>query len=581
MQRGMKQSGLDTSKIIQERKDYDFIESEDKQYRNLISAIRLELKTNPSKVVVNTGLSKNQVKKVKKNGKTDMNSAFSEVETFFKGINSNITNEQKTESTEKKVEVVEQKVEVVEQKTEVVEQKTEVVEQKTESTELDTMKQTLKKVHFAKKEWESADVNAFPVFCDDDEDFIENDGEDQTNSNLFLNSNNPNLLEEVDNSTANNLNLLKGDNIKKATNDLANIFESFANTNITPKKEISTREYDIPQPVEFNGFLWTDGSKLPPCLKTTCNVLYQLFYKDAKKELQINNVLLYPPSSDRNVVTVVQRASHGTASRIIASFGSSENLDFDLDVGNHQAAAKYFLAKNTAIMMAFGICSSVSFSFDNSSSFIFKMRPTDHGTRQNKYPERRWILVIDYMTSTDIIKSKIQQTIRSATNGNTERARELEEKMMSIVKDTDYVKQKAENKMQQKTDASLETSNNNNVSSEVNNNNNNNNNNIDLDSSITDLNTKNSNSNQDKNKTDESEKKLSRQERRSKEINEKKKLAKLSRTNNSNPLNSGINGISNMLSGNQKAAAKSSIKEPVVKVENNDWSIENELKAKK
>ena len=356
-----------------------------------------------------------------------------------------------------------------------------------------------------------------------------NNTESISNSNNTINNSNVIINNTNDDVTINDTDSDQSDDDNIAS---SNISEPV----IPSKREIqkSPHGYDWPLPIACEGFLWTYSMKLPPVIEMLIRMLRGIFSIIKDSDVSGKNIMVYPPANERSdKMTIVPRATHGCAARIIASLGSIEQIKFEVSQGRHQANCEYFLSKNQAIFLGFGICSSVAFSYDDKESFLFKINANSRGIKKSKSPTQRWVIVIDFISDSNALDKEFKKVTTDASKGDAKFQKSIEEKLGSFISDTDLVSKSASAKAaaaklnakpKEPVHVDNDTnSNNNNTSVNSNNNNNDvntntsNNNTIDSNSNAT-----NSNNNATidlnvNNKTPVQERKISRQERRLKE----------------------------------------------------------------
>ncbi len=281
----------------------------------------------------------------------------------------------------------------------------------------------------------------------------------------------PDILEEVTSTIGmeNPLKELVNDNNNNNNNNNIN---NDTNTNSKIPNSKNEFGYDWPLSVECNGLLWTYSMTLPPVIETTYKVVRAFFPQIKDSDINGKNIVLYPPTNEKEGITIVQRAAHGCAARIICCFGSDEQFDFNVSQGNHNANTKYLMFTNDMIMMNFGICSSLAFSFNNDKSYLYKRQESDRGARRTKNPAKRWIMVIDFISDTDAMSKEFKKVTKEAAKGDETVQKKLEEKMEGLIKDTDIVARSVAAKAAaQKQKQSEETVNNNTQNEETTNNN--------------------------------------------------------------------------------------------------------------
>ncbi len=205
----------------------------------------------------------------------------------------------------------------------------------------------------------------------------------------------------------------------------------------------SPNGFDYPLKVESGGLLWTYSMKLPPILEILFKVLRGIFPNIKNSDFSGKNITIFPPPKEKsNAISVVSRATHG-CSRIIACLGTCEQLTFEVNQGRTNIGTEYFLAKNKAIFMGFGICSSVGISFSDTSGFMYKSKPTDRGRSMSKDPTKRWVVIIDFISDTNALSRKFNEVTNSATKGDIKLKESIESRLGNMISDKDLVAQSA------------------------------------------------------------------------------------------------------------------------------------------
>jgi len=159
--------------------------------------------------------------------------------------------------------------------------------------------------------------------------------------------------------------------------------------------------YDSPDHITNNGLYWKNGTRIPTVLNNFQKVVFGLFgigNKTAATDLHGFNITLFPPSTDKSVITTVYKTDDSTMARVILILGSPENILFHAEQKKIEADCDVSFFKDQAIMLAYGICNTISLTFNNAESYVHKMKPTTRGINRDKAPSKRWVIIIDYIS---------------------------------------------------------------------------------------------------------------------------------------------------------------------------------------
>jgi hypothetical protein len=215
---------------------------------------------------------------------------------------------------------------------------------------------------------------------------------------------------------------------------------------------LNTLGFSWPEALEFGGVLWTKNMTLPPIIERLCKGIRALFNSIRDSDIRGQSVMLFPPDTpgDTLITTLVPRASHSSAARVVVSLGSAEFLNFKVTQGKISASGDLYIMRDQAVLLNFGVCSTVNFSYDNSSSFIYKLTSNSRGLKRTKQPERRWIIVVDYASDVDAITREIEKASAEAAGGDSELQKSIQDRLGAFTSDIDNVVEAAKKKVQAK-----------------------------------------------------------------------------------------------------------------------------------
>lgn len=197
----------------------------------------------------------------------------------------------------------------------------------------------------------------------------------------------------------------------------------------------SPEGYDYPEAIPCDGVIWPKGSVLPPVIKKHVKILKGIFGTIKDSDTTGCNVMYFPPAKKsvkkNNTVktTMVSKASHGCIMRIVASFGSPEVIKFDVEQGKNTASCETNVLKDQAFSINFGVCSTCSLSFNDNTSYLYKINKNARGTRRNKNPYNRHILIIDFISSETAITRAFKNAAKDGSKGNAALQRQIEKKL--------------------------------------------------------------------------------------------------------------------------------------------------------
>ena len=198
--------------------------------------------------------------------------------------------------------------------------------------------------------------------------------------------------------------------------------------------------YDSPDHITNNGLYWKNGTRIPPILNNFQRVVFGLFgigTKTAATDVHGFNITLFPPSTDKSVITTVYKTDDSTMARVILILGSPENIVFHAEQKKIDADCDVSFFKDQAIMLAYGICNTISLTFNNAESYVHKMKPTTRGINRDKAPSKRWVIIIDYISDENTLNREFKNAVREATKKNPSKASLL--RNSNFLTDTDRV----------------------------------------------------------------------------------------------------------------------------------------------
>jgi hypothetical protein len=252
----------------------------------------------------------------------------------------------------------------------------------------------------------------------------------------IISSTSENAPTEIEQKPASN----SSDNSTSVENPVENTQES--QQKLPPRPLVSG--YSVP--IFDNGCLkWTKEDILPPVLKGIHDVVIGMFSTIKKEDICGCELTLYPPSEEKHITTFVTKAGTETAARLILVSGSCENLNFELAQGRTDASCDYPLFKDQCILIKFGYASTLAFSFNNDSSFIFKINPNARGIRREKQPKLRWVMVFDLISKKEVINREFKNAISAIKGENG--SNPLMKRFNNITTDVDRVTALAEAKV--------------------------------------------------------------------------------------------------------------------------------------
>lgn len=225
---------------------------------------------------------------------------------------------------------------------------------------------------------------------------------------------------------------------------LKNGLEEFLFKEAPPVDNFAIYGYDSPDHITNNGLYWKNGTRIPPVLNNFQRVVFGLFgigTKTSATVLQKFNITLFPPSTDKSVITTLYKTDDSTMARVILILGSPENILFHAEQKKIEADCDVSFFKDQAIMLAYGICNTISLTFNNAESYVHKMKPNTRGINRDKTPSKRWVIVIDYISDENTLNREFKNAIREATKKNPAKAALL--RNSNFLTDTDRVAEMA------------------------------------------------------------------------------------------------------------------------------------------
>jgi hypothetical protein len=197
--------------------------------------------------------------------------------------------------------------------------------------------------------------------------------------------------------------------------------------------------YDSPLQITNQGLFWKNGSRMPLILNEFQRIVFELFgigTKTSASDVQGFDITVFPPSTDRDVITTVHKSNDSVMARIVMVLGSPENMIFRAQQDKIDADCDVSFFKDQSIMLGFGICNTVSFTFNNSGSYVHKIKPDARGITRNKCPNKRLVIIIDYISDEKTISREFKQAVRDAANKDHKKAPYLRNSTLVTDKDT-------------------------------------------------------------------------------------------------------------------------------------------------
>lgn len=184
---------------------------------------------------------------------------------------------------------------------------------------------------------------------------------------------------------------------------------------INPEESPSTTigKFTRPEKIPHNGLFWNRESILPPILEEHKRVIKGMFNNMKESDIKGYNITIYPPAVAKEI-TMVKESGNDIMCRVISVLGSPELLMATTSQGKMEATCDIFMSKNQAVMLAYGVCNTVSFSFNNNSNYLFKTLRSTRGISRNKLPDKRWIIILDFISDESILTRELKSAIKSA-----------------------------------------------------------------------------------------------------------------------------------------------------------------------
>jgi hypothetical protein len=151
-------------------------------------------------------------------------------------------------------------------------------------------------------------------------------------------------------------------------------------------------------------------------LAAKIRLLYNL-----KKEASGYSAIIYPPythcKKKINVFTI-PKASLEVISRYVAVFGSKEI--FTLLIEKQNATNKVYCLSGDCFSVAFGAAATVDISFDCSNLYEKPASLNYRKNKMSKHPSKRWVIVMDFYSNSDVILQSIKNEASKMANGDKE-----------------------------------------------------------------------------------------------------------------------------------------------------------------
>jgi len=181
----------------------------------------------------------------------------------------------------------------------------------------------------------------------------------------------------------------------------------------------STETKSLPVDIGRGGLFWGKGTILPPILEEHKRIIRGMFKDINDNDIKGYNVTLYPPSIIKENTTV-NKTENDIMCRVISVLGSTEQLIAETSYGKMDATCDIFMSKNQAVMLPYGVCNTVSFGYNNNKNYVFKTLKSTRGISRTKFPDKRWIIIIDFISDESILTRELRAAVKSAKEGKKE-----------------------------------------------------------------------------------------------------------------------------------------------------------------
>lgn len=184
---------------------------------------------------------------------------------------------------------------------------------------------------------------------------------------------------------------------------------------ISPDESPSTSmsKFTRPEKIPCFGLFWNRESILPPFLEEHKRVIKGMFSNVRESDIMGYNITVFPPAVVKGT-TMVRESGNDVMCRVISVLGSPEVLMATTSQSKMEATCDIHMFKNQAVMLAYGVCNTVSFSFNNNSNYLFKTARSTRGISRNKLPDKRWIIILDFISDESILSRELKSAIKSA-----------------------------------------------------------------------------------------------------------------------------------------------------------------------
>lgn len=174
----------------------------------------------------------------------------------------------------------------------------------------------------------------------------------------------------------------------------------------------STENKSFPVMIERGGLFWGRETILPPVLEEHKRIIRGMFREINDNDIKGYNVTLFPPSILKEN-TIVNKTENDVMCRIISVLGSPEQLSAETTHGKMEATCDIFMSKNQTVMLPYGVCNTVSFCYNNNIHYIFKTAKSTRGISRTKFPDKRWIIILDFISDESILMRELKSAIKS------------------------------------------------------------------------------------------------------------------------------------------------------------------------
>lgn len=168
-----------------------------------------------------------------------------------------------------------------------------------------------------------------------------------------------------------------------------------------------------PEEMDNGGLFWNSESILPPILEEYKRMIRGMFSNIKDSDVKGYNISVYPPSVIK-MVTSIPKTENDIMCRIIMVLGSPEILFAETLQGKMEATCNIFMSRDQAVMLPYGICNTVSLSYNNNNNYTFKMPKSTRGICRNKFPDKRWIILFDFISDESCLARELKSAMKTA-----------------------------------------------------------------------------------------------------------------------------------------------------------------------